>query len=184
METRSKIIKFAIPAIVVLFGLVIYQYGYIKIRAEVASVKEMEVMKSKTLEKYITIIAEKPFLENKLVSLKEKRKADDSKIIEGQTFSLSANTLEDIVKGIITGRGGSIASERVEKPDDLGKFKVVNVGIDLFLPDTQALSDIIYSIETRTPYIIIRELDVRTRSPQRHRQAEERDRPPSKKGMF
>jgi len=101
----SKIIKFAIPAIVVLFGLVIYQYGYIKIRAEVASVREMEVMKSKTLEKYITIIAEKPFLENKLVSLKEKRKADDSKIIEGQTFSLSANTLEDIVKGIITGRG-------------------------------------------------------------------------------
>jgi hypothetical protein len=164
METRSKIIKFAIPAIIVLFGLVAYQYGYVKIWSEIASVREMESIKNKTLEKYITIIAEKPLLESKLVSLKERRKADDSKIIEGQTVSLSANTLEDIVKGIIKGRGGSIASERVEKPDDLGKFKVVNVSIDLFIPDIQALSDIIYSIETHTPFIIIRELDVRIRN--------------------
>ncbi|MDD5008715.1 MAG: GspMb/PilO family protein [Syntrophorhabdaceae bacterium] len=164
METRSKIIKFAIPAIVVLFGLVIYQYGYIKIRAEMSSVREMQVMKSRTLEKYITIISERPLIEARLASSKEQRKADDAKIIEGQTYSLSANTLEDIVKGIITGRGGSISSERVEKPDDLGAFKVVNVSMDVVLPDTRALSDIIYSIETRTPYIIIKELDVRARN--------------------
>jgi hypothetical protein len=164
METKSRIIKFAIPAIFVLFGLAAYQYGYVKIQEETASIREIQIMKNKTLGKYITIIAEKPLLENKLVSLKEKRKADDSKIIEGQTFSLSANTLEDIVKGIIVGRGGSIVSERVEKPDDLGKFKIVNVSIDLFLPEIQALSDIIYSIETRTPYIVVRELDVRVKN--------------------
>jgi hypothetical protein len=164
MESKSKIIKFALPVIVVLFGLVAYQYGYVRIKAEMVSIREMQVMKNKTLVKYITIIAEKPLLESKLTSLKERRKTDDSKIIEGQTITLSANTLEDIVKGIITGRGGSIASERVEKPDDLDKFKIVNASIDLFLPDTQALSDIIYSIETRTPYIVIRELDVRVRN--------------------
>jgi hypothetical protein len=164
METRSKIIKFAMPAILVLFGLVVYQYGYVGIREEIVSIRQMQIMKSKILEKYITIIAEKPILEKRLISLEEIRKADEPKIIEGQTISLAANTLEDIVKGIITDRGGSIASERVEKPDDFGKFKVVNVSMDLFLPDTQALSDIIYSIETRTPYIVVRELDVRVRN--------------------
>lgn len=150
--------------IIVLAGLVAYQYGYERTRTEMSSIKEMQMLKNKTLEKYITVIAEKPFIEAKLASLKEQRKADDSKIIDGQTYSLSANTLEDIVKGIITGRGGSISSERVEKPDDLGKFKVVNVSMDILLPDTRALSDIIYSIETRTPYIVVKELDVRTRN--------------------
>jgi len=164
MEQRSRLLKFAIPVIVVLFVLVAYQYGYERIRAEMSSVREMQAMKFRTLEKYITVVAERPLIEARLASSKEQRKADDAKIIEGQTYSLSANTLEDIVRGIITGRGGSISSERVEKPDDLGAFKVVNVSMDVVLPDTRALSDVIYSIETRTPYIVVRELDVRARN--------------------
>jgi len=164
MEKRSKLVKFAIPVIAALFVLVAYQYGYERIKAEVSSAREMQMMKSRTLEKYITVIAEKPLIEARLASSKELRKADDAKIIEGQTYSLSANTLEDIVRGIITGRGGSISSERVEKPEDLGAFKVVNVSMDVVLPDTRALSDIIYNIETRTPYIVVREVDVRARN--------------------
>ena len=164
MEQRSKLLKFAIPVIVVLFVLVAYQYGYERIRAEMSSVREMQVMKFRTLEKYITVVAERTLIEARLASSKEQRKADDAKIIEGQTYSLSANTLEDIVRGIITGRGGSISSERVEKPDDLGAFKVVNVSMDVVLPDMRALSDVVYSIETRTPYIVVRELDVRARN--------------------
>lgn len=164
MEKRSRILRFAVPVIAVLFVLVAYQYGYERIRAEMSSVREMQVMKSRTLEKYITVINERPLIEARLASSKEQRKADDAKIIEGQTYSLSANTLEDIVKGIITGRGGSISSERVEKPEDLGAFKVVNVSMDVILPDARALGDVIYSIETRTPYVVIRELDVRARN--------------------
>jgi hypothetical protein len=164
MEKRSRILRFAVPVIAALFVLVAYQYGYERIRAEMSSVREMQVMKSRTLEKYITVINERPLIEARLASSKEQRKADDAKIIEGQTYSLSANTLEDIVKGIITGRGGSISSERVEKPEDLGAFKVVNVSMDVILPDMRVLSDVIYSIETRTPYIVIKELDVRARN--------------------
>jgi len=164
MEKRNRIIVLAVPVIVVLLGLVVYQYGYEKVHTEMASIREMQISKTKTLEKYIAVISEKLFLEGRLGSLKEKRKADVSKTITGETSSLAANTLEDIVKGIITGRGGSISSERVEKPEDYGKFKTVNVSMDIVLPDTRALSDVIYGIETRTPYIIIKELDVRVRN--------------------
>lgn len=55
-------------------------------------------------------------------------------------------------------------SERVEKTDDLGKLKVVNVAMDISMPDIRALSDVIYNIETRTPYITINELDIRVRN--------------------
>jgi hypothetical protein len=164
MEKRSRLFKFAVPSIIVLLALVLYEYGYDAVHGEMAALKEMQLAKAKTLEKSISIISEKPALENKLAALKERRKADDSKIIDAQTPALAAATLVDTTKGIITARGGSITSERVEKPDDLGKFKVVNVSVDVTLPDTRALSDIVYNIETRTPYIIIKELDARVRN--------------------
>ena len=164
MEKRSSIIRIAAPLVIVLLLAVGYEYGYERVSTDMASVKEMQKAKIKTLQKYMTIISEKPALEAKLAALNEKRKADDSKIIDAQTPSLAANTLEDTVKGMITGKGGSISSERVEKPEDLGKFKIVNVSMDLVLPDARVLSDLIYNIETRTPYIVIRELDVRVRN--------------------
>jgi hypothetical protein len=164
MEKGSKLLKSALPLSIILFALVAYEYGYDTVHSEMASLKEMQLAKTKTLDKYISIISEKPALDNKLATLKEKRKADDSKIIDAQTPALAAATLADTTKGIIIGRGGSISSERVEKPDDLGKFKVVNVSVDITLPDTRALSDVIYNIETRTPYIMIKELDARVRN--------------------
>jgi hypothetical protein len=164
MERRNRLVRFAIPLIVALLALVAYEYGYDGVRGEMAALRELQLAKTKTLEKHISIISEKPTLENTLALLKEKRKADDSKIIDAQTPALAAATLVETTKGIITGRGGSITSERVEKPDDLGKFKVVNVSVDMTLPDTRALSDVIYNIETRTPYIVIKELDARVRN--------------------
>jgi len=160
---RSKTLIITIPLMVTLLGLVMYQFVYLRTQAHVALIKEGQSIKTKTLGKYITLISEKPQLEKKLVSLKESRKADDSKLIEGQTPSLAAATLQDIVKNTVTGSGGTISSERVVKPEDLGKFKVISVSIDTVLPDSRALSDILYSLETRTPYLIVKELDIRIR---------------------
>jgi len=164
MERRNKLLLLAAPMVVVLLALCAYEYGYKNVREQIAATREMEITRTRTLEKYMAILAEKPGLESSLAALKDKRKADDSKIIEGQTPSLSAATLQDTVKGVITARSGSISSERVEKPDDLGKFKAINVSMDLVLPDSRALSDVVYGIETRTPYIVIKELDTRVRN--------------------
>jgi hypothetical protein len=164
MGKRNRVLVVALPLMVILLGLIVYDYGYLKIRAELSSIKEMETLKTKTLTKYVTLIAEKPQLEKKLTSLKEKRKADDTKLIEGQTLSLSAATLQENVKTIITGRGGTISSERVDKPEDFSGFKVITISIDSVLPDTRVLSDILYAIETRTPYLVVKEVDARVRN--------------------
>ncbi len=164
MKGRSKLLIIAIPVIIILAGLVAYQYGYQGVRNEMNNVKEMQASKTKMLEKYIALIAEKPDLEKKFQALQEERKADDSKIIEAQTVSIAAASLQETVKTFITGRGGSITSERVEKPDTLGNLKVVNVSIDAILPDTRVLNDLLYGVETRTPYLIIREVDTRVRN--------------------
>ena len=164
MKSKNRLLLLSIPVIVILAGLVAYEYGYQGVSNEMKSLKEMQATRTKMLEKYLSLIAEKPDLEKKLEILKEERKTDDSKIIEAQTLSIAAATLQETVKTLITGRGGSITSERVEKPDTLGTFKVVNISIDAVLPDIRALSDLLYGIETRTPYLVVREVDTRVRN--------------------
>jgi hypothetical protein len=164
MKKRSRLLVVALPALVVLLGLTVYEYGYVAVKEDLKAVKEQEIVKMRTLEKYINLIAEKPYQEKMLAELRERRKADDSKIIEGQTPSLSAAALQETVKGIITSKGGSISSERVEKPEDYGKFRMINVTIDAVIPDARSLSDILYGIETRTPYLVVKEVDTRVRN--------------------
>jgi hypothetical protein len=161
---KTKTLIVTIPFMIILMVLLIYQYGYLRVRSELATIKEEQAIKTRTLEKYINLISEKPSLEKSLTSLKEARKADDSKLIEGQTPSLAAAQLQEIVKSSITGRGGTISSERVGKPEDRGKFKVISVSVDAVIPDARALSEILYSIETRTPYLVVKELDARVRN--------------------
>jgi len=164
MKGKSRLVSVAVPVIAVLAGLVAYQYGYLAVKSERASLRERQAARWGTLERSVKLIAERPLLEKKLESLKERRSAESARVIPAETLSIAAATLQTIVKGSITGRGGSIASERVERPEDLGKFKVVSVSVDAVLPDTRALSDVLYTLETNVPYLVIKEMDTRVRN--------------------
>lgn len=161
---KSKTLILTVPLMIILSGLLLYEYVYVRIQEDVASIKEGEEIKAKTLEKYVSLIAEKPVLEKQLDSLKEERKAEETKLVEGQTLSLVAASLQEMVKDTITRSGATITSERVQKPEDLDTFKVIGVSIDMVVPDTRSLSDILYAIETRTPYLTIKDLDIRIRN--------------------
>ena len=115
-------------------------------------------------------------------AIKEQGKAQGVKLISGEPTSLSPVNLQGLVKRVVSGRGGTISSERIGKPEALEKptvappgaatpaakapaakkatepvagpkLQVLRVSIDSVLPDTSALSDILYSLERRTPYI-------------------------------
>jgi hypothetical protein len=192
---KNRLLVIAIPLLIILIVLVVYQYGFLRIQEELALIKEEQESKTKTLEKYLSIIAEKPDLEKKLLALKEKRKSETANLIAGETFSLAAASLQEMVKGIITSRGGVISSERVGKeeemtpgpvgspkeasksqkvekgakpkkgkPEEKSRFKFVTVSFDFTAPDTGALRDIIFFVETKTPYLVIKEMDCRVRN--------------------
>jgi len=164
MKRNSKILMIALPLMAVLAGAVFYEYGYLRVRSELSVMKDITDTKTQTLIKYVTLIADKPRLEERLAASREARKADTSKLIEGQTPSVAAATLQNTVKSMITARGGTISSERVERPEEIGKFKVITVTVDAVLPETKALSDALYAIETQTPYLVVREIDARIRN--------------------
>jgi hypothetical protein len=158
---KSKTLKVAVVLIIILISLVIYEYGYLSVKAEIESIKEEQAIKTKTLQKYINIISEKPLLEERFAKLSETRKAYDSRLITGETASVATATLQETVKGIITSRGGTISSERFIKTEDTGKFKIISVSIDAVVPDVRALSEILYSIETHNPYLVVKDIDAR-----------------------
>jgi hypothetical protein len=161
---KNKTLIITAPLMLLLIALAAYRYGYVKIKSDLDTIKEEQSVKLRIIEKSNALIAERPDLEKRILKLKEERQADRSKLIEGQTLSLSAASLQDTIKEIISGRGGSISSERVGKPEDNGKLKIITVSIDAVLPDTRALSDVLFSIESRTPYLIVKELDARVRN--------------------
>lgn len=161
---NSKFLMAAIPAAVVLLVLVIYQYGYLRLEEEIGHTREIAAVKMKTLEKSMNLLARKPALDAKLVLLKEARRAEEAKLIQGQTPSVAAAALQNSLKGIITARGGTIASERSEKPEDYGKLKIISVTVDAVFPDTRALAETLYAIENQTPFLVVREMDSRLRN--------------------
>ncbi len=161
---RKRSLLIALPILLILAGVVFYEYVYLGIVAEITSVKEMQTAKANSLQKYMAFVSKKPELEKTLVRLRETIKADEPKLISGETLSLAAASLQTTVKGMITSRNGTISSERVEKPEDDGKFKIVSVSIDAVLPDARALSDALYAMETQTPYLLVRELDARVKN--------------------
>jgi hypothetical protein len=169
MKSRSRLLVIAVPLMLILMGAVIYQYGYQRVHAELAEKEEAASVKSRILQKYMGMIADKPRLETELTALKELRKAETSNMIEGQTASVAAAALQSHLDALIASMGGSIASKRVEKIEEAGKFKIITVTMDAVLPDTKALSDTLYAIESQIPYLAVRELEVRIRNPREPR---------------
>ncbi|MBU3948219.1 MAG: type II secretion system protein M [Proteobacteria bacterium] len=161
---KSKLLIIVVPFTFILLSLFIYEYGYLTIRAKRIETDEMLLFKTKVLRKYMTMIARKPQLENRLDSLKEIRNTENEKIIKGQTIPLAAAAMQDAVKGIIINSGGIIFSERVENPEDFNSFKIISITMDMSMPDARALSDTIYAIETHSPFLVIKEFEARVKN--------------------
>ena len=164
MKRGRSLLPIILPLMFLLLGTAVYQYGHLDIRSQLAEQTDTVAMKSKILQRYLSLIAEKPALERELVSLRETRRLAASKLFEGQTAPLAAAALQNTVKDAIASRGGSISSERVERPEDSGEFKMVTVTIDAIMPDVRTLGDTLLAIETQSPYLVVRELDARVRN--------------------
>lgn len=154
----------SIPIIIILAGFMVYEYGIINIYRQADELKDQHDTKMKMLKKYEALLAQKPSLEKQIAELKEVRKTEEAKMMAAQTIAIASANLQNAVKDIITGRNGVINSEKVEKTEETGKFKVISVAVDAVFPDIRALSDALLTIETQTPYLVVKEVDVRVRN--------------------
>jgi hypothetical protein len=164
MGKNNRLLFWLLPLAVILLGVAFYEYVYVAVQTELQSIEELKEVKQKTLAKYINTLARKGDLESRISDLKESRKSDEAKTVEGQTPSVAAANLQNMIKGIITGKGGTVSSERVEKTEDLHRLKIITVTVDTVLPETRALHDILLLFESNPVTLLMRELDVRVRN--------------------
>jgi hypothetical protein len=164
MGKNNKLLFWLLPLAVILLGAAFYEYVYVAVQNELQAIEELKEVKQKTLTKYVNTIAQKGTLENQINALKEARKGEEAKTVEGQTPSVAAANLQNMIKGIISAKGGTISSERVEKTEDLHRLKIITVTVDTVLPETKALHDILLLFETNPVTLLMRELDVRVRN--------------------
>ena len=194
MKSNRKLMIVAIPLLVILAALAAYEYVYLEVVSDVTAVQDEQDMKMKTLTKYVNLIAQKADFEKQLEEQREQAKGRAVRFVTGDPISIASANMQELVKGIVTGRGGTITSERIGKPEPLRKepaetapapsaaadkkpglkkkvqateasrIQVISISIDATIPDITALGDILYSIESRTPDLVIKELDIRVRN--------------------
>jgi hypothetical protein len=161
---KSKLPGLAVPVFVILAVFLVYEYGFLQLSSESSILEEKREAGLKTLRKSMELVSRKGEFEAKLNSLREMRKAEEAKIINGPTPTIATASLQNTLKGIIASRGGTIISERAEKPEDVGKFKTIGVTINAVFPDSRVLGDTLYAIETQSPYLNVKELDIRPKN--------------------
>ena len=164
MWGRNRLLLLLVPCLAILLGFALYDYVYVPVRNERQNLSELKESKQKTLEKVINAIGQKEALQRRISALKEDRKSRDTELVEGQTSAVAAANLQNIIREVVTGKGGTISSERMEKPEDRGRFRMISVSVDAMLPETQALHDVIASLGNHPVTLAVQELDVRVRN--------------------
>jgi hypothetical protein len=153
-----------LPFIAILIGGVVYRYVYLNVRAELSEMREAQDQKMKILRKQLTLISRKSQMESERQALGEERKAEGTGFIGGATAALAAANMQQLVKGIIVGKGGAVLAETLEKPEDEQGFTVVSETLDITFADIRAFVDAVCALEAETTYIGLKELDVRVKN--------------------
>ncbi|RMG04009.1 MAG: hypothetical protein D6726_04280 [Nitrospirae bacterium] len=161
---ENKKLLAGILIILVLSVAVLYQYGYGTYKGRLETIQEERAILEKTITKYQRVIEESKGLKEELNALRTALKDEELKLLSGETPALASASLQSMVKEIISSEGATIRSERVEKTEEKDGFRIVSVSIDLSVPSITELSNIIYNIESRTPYMVIKEMNIRVRN--------------------
>src|SRR5205085_1501463 len=153
---RSRRAALAILAgVVVLAAVVIFLIGYLPNRHYSRVLDDM----TSRLERYRRIAAMQPEVARSLESM---RQQDPKRLIlRTGAAALSAAEAQEAVRSIIEASGGRLITMQAPTTRDDGRYRQVSVNVQL-TANIQSLRKILHSIETRTPYLFVDNLMVRS----------------------
>jgi Tfp pilus assembly protein PilO len=161
---QNKRLLIGIALALVLTLLVVYQYGYSYLRSNMEMLQEERELKLKTIQKYRKILSVSEGIDKELAELRKTLQEEELRLIPGETPALASANLQERIKNLITSNKGRIRSERVEKTKAYGPYKEISVSLDAEFDSIEHLSDVLYSIEAGTPFMVIKELNIRLRN--------------------
>ena len=107
---------------------------------------------------YRAEVALRPELEAALKQARLKASATPG-LIASDSVALAQAQLQDEVKSIVTDNQGEVRTAQIVPATNVDGFQVIAIQYDLAVPMAK-LRDLIYAIETRTPYLFVDDADI------------------------
>jgi ACT domain-containing protein len=113
------------------------------------------------LEKNLRFLGQKDELMATLEATQNELKAKEPRLLTGDTPSVSASDLQDVIQGLATKEGTQVITTRVLNPESAGSFAKISIQMEIGGQIDQ-LASLIRGIENSPKLLIIDEINVRS----------------------
>jgi type II secretory pathway component PulM len=113
------------------------------------------------LEKNLRYLARKEEMAGALESARSELKERESRLLTGDTPSVSASDLQDVVQALASKEGTQVITTRVLNPEPNGAFSKISIQMEIGAHIDQA-ANLIRSIETSPKLLVVDEVNVRS----------------------
>ena len=124
-------------------------------------VKTQLEIQPQLLEKNLRFLGQKDELVAMLEATQSELKAREPKLLTGDTPSVSASDLQDVIQGLATKEGTQVITTRVLNPEAAGSFAKVTVQMEIGGQIDQ-LASLIRGIESSPKLLMVDEINVRS----------------------
>jgi uncharacterized protein YneF (UPF0154 family) len=154
---RSLVISTLVIIVVVLARYVLIG-PFVERREWVSSQLEIQ---PQLLEKNLRFLGQKEELVAMLEATQSELKAREPKLLTGDTPSVSASDLQDVIQGLATKEGTQVITTRVLNPESAGNFAKISIQMEIGGQIDQ-LASLIRGIENSPKLLMVDEINVRS----------------------
>lgn len=161
-QRLSKRERSLVVATVVIIVLVLARYVLIGPFVERREwVKSQLEIQPQLLEKNLRFLGQKEELVAILEATHSELKAREPKLLTGDTPSVSASDLQDVIQGLATKEGTQVITTRVLNPETAGNFAKISIQMEIGGQIDQ-LASLIRGIENSPKLLMVDEINVRS----------------------
>ena len=113
------------------------------------------------LQKNLRYIGQKEMLMASLEAARVEIKAQEPKLLTGDTPSVSASDLQETVQGMASREGTQVITTRVLNPEPAGGFSKIGIQLEIG-GQIQQIANLIRGIETSPKLLVVDEINVRS----------------------
>jgi Tfp pilus assembly protein PilO len=148
----TLVIIFVVLARYVLIGPFVERWDWVRNQLE---------MQPQLLEKNLRFLGQKDEMVATLEATQTELKAREPKLLTGDTPSVSASDLQDVIQGLATKEGTQVITTRVLNPEAAGSFAKISIQMEIGGQIDQ-LASLIRGIENSPKLLMVDEINVRS----------------------
>ena len=148
----TLVIIFVVLARYVVIGPFVERWEWVRSQLEI---------QPQLLEKNLRFLGQKEELVAMLEATQSELKAREPKLLTGDTPSVSASDLQDVIQGLATKEGTQVITTRVLNPEAAGSFAKISIQMEIGGQIDQ-LASLIRGIENSPKLLMVDEINVRS----------------------